>query len=40
MMNEMYLQKSNDYQTGNMVGASTEGELYRGILVFMRVGLK
>ena len=40
MLDEMYLQKSNEYNAGNQIGADSEAELYRGILVFMIVGLK
>ena len=35
MMDAIYLQKSNYYRAGNMVGANTNGELYRSVLVFI-----
>ena len=34
------MRKSNEYHAGNMIGADSESELYRGNLVFMIVGLK
>ena len=40
MVDEMYLQKSTQYQSGEYVGADTEGNLYKGIMAFMVVGLK
>ena len=38
MLDETYLQKSNEDHAGNLVGKNSEGELCRGILVFMIVG--
>ena len=40
MADEMYLQKSSQYHSGEYVGADKEGNLYKGIVVFMVVGLK
>ena len=40
MFDEMYLQKEEDYVGGELVGANEEGELYKGIVAFMIVGLK
>ena len=40
MLDEMYLEKANDYHAGNMIGANKDGDLYRGILIFMIVGFK
>ena len=40
MVDEMYLQKSTQYQSGEYVGADSEGNLYKGIVAFMVVGLK
>jgi hypothetical protein len=40
MADEMYLQKSSQYYAGNYVGANEEGDLYKGIVVFMISGLK
>ena len=40
MVNEMYLQKTAHYQAGEYVGADEEGNLYKGIVAFMVVGLK
>ena len=31
----MYLQKAAQYQDGDYVGADENGELYKGIIVFM-----
>ena len=36
----MYLQKSTEFQNGNMIGKDETGEFYKGILVFMIDGLK
>ena len=36
----MYLQKAAQYQSGEYVGADEEGNLYKGIVAFMVVGLK
>ena len=40
MLDEMYLQKSNEFHNGNVIGKDETGEYYKGILVFMIVGLK
>ena len=40
MVDEMYLQKATQYQGGEYVGADEEGNLFKGIIVFMIVGLK
>ena len=41
MADEMlYLQKSSQYHSGEYVGADKEGNLYKGIVVFVKVGLK
>ena len=40
MADEMYLQQGAQFQGGEFVGASTEGQLYKGIFVFFIVGLK
>ena len=40
MIDEMYLQKSAQYQSGEYVGVEKEGNLYKGIVTFMVVGLK
>ena len=40
MANEMYLQKLSLYHSGEYVGADADGNLYKGILVIMIVGLK
>ena len=40
MVDEMYLQKSTQYHSGQYVGADEEGNLYKGIVGFMIVGLK
>ena len=37
---EMYLQKSSQYHSGKYVGADADGNLYKGVMVFMVVGLK
>ena len=40
MVDEMYLQKAAQYQSGEYVGADEEGNLFKGIMAFMVVGLK
>ena len=40
MFDEMYLQKSAQYQGGKYIGADECGELFKGIVCFMIVGLK
>ena len=40
MIDEMYLQKSAQYQSGEYVGIDEEGNLYKGVAAFMVVGLK
>ena len=40
LVDEMYLQKSCQYHSGDFVGDDEEGNLYKGIVVFMVVGLK
>ena len=40
MIDEMYLQKSAQYKSGKYVGVDEEGNLCKGIVVFMVVGLK
>lgn len=40
MVDEMYLQKSTQYQAGEYVGSDEEGNLFTGIMAFMVVGLK
>ena len=40
MVDEMYLHKAAQYQVGEYVGADEEGNLYKGIVAFMVVGLK
>ena len=40
MVDEMYLQKGTQYHSGNYVGADQEGNLYKGIVAFMIVGLR
>jgi len=40
MVDEMYLQKAAQYQSGEYVGADEEGKLFKGIMAFMVVGLK
>ena len=36
----MYLQKSEKYTGGQLIGAATNGELYKGIASFMIAGIK
>ena len=38
MFDEMYLQKREEYAGGELVGADTDGNLYKGIVCFMIVG--
>ena len=40
MVDEMYLQKAVQYQAREYVGGDEEGNLYKGIVAFMVVGLK
>ena len=40
MVDKMYLQKAAQYQAREYVGADEEGNLYKGIVAFMVVGLK
>ena len=40
IFDEMYLQKSQAYFGGEMIGCDDEGELCKGIVCFMIVGLK
>ena len=40
MINEVYLQKSAQYQSGKYVGVDEEGNLYKGIVAFMVVGFR
>ena len=36
----MYLQKCEEYFGGEMVGTDEDGELYKGVVCFMIIGLK
>ena len=40
MVDEMYLQKAKQYHSGEYVGEDEDGNLYKGIVAFMIVGLK
>lgn len=40
MVDEMYLQKGTSYQGGEYIGEDETGELYKGIVCFMIVGMK
>ena len=40
MVDEMYLEKATQYHSGKYVGADDEGNLYKGIVAFMIVGIK
>ena len=40
MADEMYLQQSTQYHGGKFYGEDTDGNLFKGIVVFMIVGLK
>ena len=40
MVDEMYLEKASQYDSGEYLGADDEGNLYKGIVAFMIVGLK
>ena len=40
IVDEMYLQKATQYQGGEYIGVDKEGNLFKGIVVFMIVGLK
>ena len=40
MFDEMFLQKCEEYFAGDVFGADEEGELFKGIVCFMIVGLK
>ena len=40
MTDIVYLQKSAQYQSGEYVGVDEDGNLYKGIVAFMKVGFK
>ena len=40
LVDEMYLDKCEQYTLGKMIGADPEGNLYKGIVCFMLVGLE
>ena len=40
MVDEMYLQKCAQYQNGEYIGEDENGDLYKGLVVFMVEGLK
>ena len=40
IFDDTYFQKSREYFEGEMMGCDNKGELYKGIVCFMRVGLK
>ena len=40
LFDEMYLQKGVNYQGGKYVGETEDGELYKGVVCFMIVGIK
>ena len=40
MADEMYLQKEAQYQCGDYIGDDADGNLYKGIVGFMIVGLQ
>ena len=40
MFGEMYLQKCEEYFAGDLMDCKSEGELYKGLVYFMIVGLK
>ena len=40
IVDEMYLHKAAQYQAGEYIGADEEGNLFKGIVAFMVVGLK
>ena len=40
IFDKVYLQKSQEYFRGEMIGCDDEGELHKGIVCFMIVGLK
>ena len=40
MFDEMFLQKCEEFAGGEVVGADEDGELYKGVMCFMIVGLK
>ena len=40
LFDEMYLQKSEEYVGGETVGTDEDGELYKGVLCFVIIGLK
>ena len=40
LVDEMYLEKSCEYHSGQYIGKDDDGEFYNGIMVFMVVGLR
>ena len=40
MLDEMYIEKCEEYDSGKLIGADDENQLYKGVVSFMVVGLK
>ena len=40
IFDDMYLQKCEEYMGGQLIDAATNGELYKGIVSFMIIGIK
>ena len=40
MFDEIYIQKCEEYSSGESIGADNDGKLYKGVVCFMIVGLK
>ena len=40
LFDEMYLQKCEEYFGGDLIGCGEDGNLYKGLVCFMIVGLK
>ena len=38
MFDKMYLQKCEEYFVGDLVGCNSEGEIYKGLVYFMKAG--
>ena len=40
LIDEMYLQKEMQFQQGKLIGCDNDGNLFKGIMTFMIVGLR
>ena len=40
LVDEMYLEKEEQYQNGEVYGSNEDGELYKGVVIFQIVGIQ